>query len=285
MVTDSEGGVLIDSSFGNQVIGNTVHGMSDDAVDLEESHRTVVLGNDLRFNAGGVELLDSTDNRVEGNLTSDSAGTGIAVEGVAHRNAIVKNVSNDNDSFGITVIGVTLPEDGNLLYKNETNGNGGGGINVSVAGHTLRANEARGNAGWGIYAGTGTIDGGFNMALGNSESGQCFGVVCLPVGAPPLDIVPPDTTITDAPRTVTVAGVGHVRVLGRRQRVRRPLRVLARRRRSSSAAHRRNGSPACPTVSTRSPCGRSTSTATSTRHRPSTSGRSRASPPSTVAPR
>jgi parallel beta-helix repeat protein len=203
-ITASEGGVLIDSSMGNQVVGNVIHDMSDDGVDLEEAHHTVVLGNDLRFNAGGVELLDSTENRIEANVASESAGSGVAVEGASLRNAIVRNVSNGNASFGVTVIGVVAPEDGNLLLGNQTNGNASGGIQVSVASHTVQANEARNNGGWGIYAGVGSIDGGYNTASGNKEPAQCFGVVCLPNTTAPPDTVPPDTTITEAPRAVTV---------------------------------------------------------------------------------
>jgi parallel beta-helix repeat protein len=204
LVTASDGGVLIDGSVGNQVIGNAVHDMSDDGVDLEEAHRTLVLGNDLRFNSGGVEVLDSTWNRIEANLTSESSGSGIAIEGASFKNAIVGNISDDTQAFGVTVIAVASPEDGNLLARNQTNGNSSGGIQVSAGVHTVRANEARDNGGWGIYAGTDNVDGGFNTASGNTEAAQCFGVVCLPDATPPPDLDPPDTMITEAPRPVTV---------------------------------------------------------------------------------
>ncbi|MCX6463889.1 MAG: DNRLRE domain-containing protein [Pseudonocardiales bacterium] len=58
--------------------------------------------------------------------------------------------------------------------------------------HTIRGNTVSGNDGWGIFAVPGNVDGGGNAASGNSEPGQCSGVVCAiapPPGAPNTELV------------------------------------------------------------------------------------------------
>ena len=199
----SDGGIIVDGSVGNILIGNVVREMSDVGIDLDSADGTVVIGNDLRFNGEGIALFDSSGNRIEGNDTSGSGGTAIAVEGSSYGNALVRNTADDNGSTGISVLVVAEAGTGNLFDGNTANGNPGGGIAVTGPGHTLRRNVTNDNAGWGIYAADGTIDGGGNSASGNGESAQCFGVDCDGAVAPPVDTIPPDVQITDGPRNPT----------------------------------------------------------------------------------
>jgi large repetitive protein len=197
-VTASDGGVVVGESSGNLVIGNAIHDMSDSGVDLDAAHRTVVLDNDLRFNGEGIEVFDSTGNRLESNDTSRSTGTAISIEGASTGNAVLRNIADDNGSNGIAVIALATPGEGNVLSGNRASRNQGAGISVSSAGHSIGSNVADDNGGWGIYAVSGNLDAGGNMASGNREPSQCSGVVCNGVSPVP-DVDPPGTEITDRP--------------------------------------------------------------------------------------
>ncbi len=43
----------------------------------------MVRGNDVRFNAGGIEVSDSSGNLIEGNNASATSGGGIALSGLS----------------------------------------------------------------------------------------------------------------------------------------------------------------------------------------------------------
>ncbi len=205
VLSASDGGIIVDRSIGNVLLGNVAHGMSDVGIDLDSASGTVVMGNDLRSNGEGIALFDSSGNRIEGNDTSESSGTAIAVEGTSFGNTIVRNVADASGATGISVIALAEAGDGNLLDGNATGRNPSGGISITAPGHTLRRNVAIGNGGWGINAADGTIDGGGNFAAGNGEQAQCVGVVCDGTLLPPVDVIPPETAIVDGPRNPTAS--------------------------------------------------------------------------------
>ncbi len=64
---------------------------------------------------------------------------------------------------------------------------------TAKGGHTLSFNVANDNRGWGMHAAPGTIDGRGNVALRNTTSGQCSGIVCN------ADVTPPETSLGGAP--------------------------------------------------------------------------------------
>jgi parallel beta-helix repeat protein len=193
-----DAGIFIADSGGNELIANTVHNMIDTAVVLENAHGNIVASNDLRFNAGGLQLSAATGNRLESNDVSGSTGTGIEIDD-SFENVIIQNTANDNRAEGISIDALASPGTGNLLDRNRANGNSGNGIYVGQGGHIIIANTADNNHSWGIYAAAGNTDGRDNRAAGNSEPLQCFGVSCNGSGPPPPDATPPDTTISDAP--------------------------------------------------------------------------------------
>jgi CSLREA domain-containing protein len=192
-VTTNSGGILISESNGSQIINNTVQSNSS-GIALEIAHNSLIRVNDVRFNSGGIELQDANDNRIEMNNVSGNSGAGIAIDGVSLRNMAVQNIASNNNGEGIAVGDPAPAGSGTLIEGNVTNSNSSGGI-FAAGGHTITGNTANLNDGWGIFAEPGAIDGGGNMASGNAEPAQCFGVVCVigpAVGAP-------DTTILEAP--------------------------------------------------------------------------------------
>jgi parallel beta-helix repeat protein len=203
LLATSDGGIIVDRSLGNVIVDNVIVGMSDVGIDLDQAHHNVLLDNDLRSNGEGIALFDSSDNRVEGNDASRSSGTAIALEGASLRNAIVRNVADDTGATGIAVISIAGPGTGNLLDGNRASRNPGMGVLLSAPEHVIRNNIANDNGAWGIFAAVGNVDGGGNLASGNAEPAQCAGVQCDGTVAPPVDTVPPDTTITDHPRHPT----------------------------------------------------------------------------------
>ncbi|WP_432937985.1 right-handed parallel beta-helix repeat-containing protein [Kribbella sp. CA-253562] len=201
-VRDGESGIQLVDSDATQVVANIAHQLDKAAVVLERADDTVVRGNDLRFNGGGVDLHESGNNRVESNTASENSDTGISVGALSLGNVVVSNEASANASEGIAVeadvtAGSALP--GNLLERNTADDNAGDGIAVNKAGHTVTANSANSNDGWGIHVETGTVDGGNNRAVGNSEPTQCHNVECNGGTPVPPEVAPPDTELLDFP--------------------------------------------------------------------------------------
>lgn len=197
-----DSGIWVEDSDDNQVIANTIHHAADDGIGLDNAHRTIVRDNDLRYNGGGIQLSDATQNLLEANVIVNSFGFGIEVGAGALENVFRFNVSNGNTAVGILVEAENEPSSpqlGNLLDRNTANGNEDSGIHIAKAGHTLTANVANDNDAWGIYAAEGSIDAGNNSAAGNSEPGQCFAISCSGGSPPPPAPEPPDTVIIDGP--------------------------------------------------------------------------------------
>ena len=102
------------------MVANIANQMDKPGVGLERAHDTVVRGNDVRFNGGGIELLESNNNRLESNNASENSDTGISVGALSLGNVIVSNAAGANDSEGISVEAEVLPEStlpGNLLDR------------------------------------------------------------------------------------------------------------------------------------------------------------------------
>jgi CSLREA domain-containing protein len=209
VVTDSESGVVVIESTGNQVLANVIHGMGDSGIVLEIAHESLLRGNDVRFNSGGIEVSGSTNNRIESNDASETSGSGIELESFSLSNVVVSNNVSFNDAHGISIGDSAGPGSGNLLDRNTASGNGADGIYVGAVGHVIMGNSAMNNSGWGIYAAAGTVagvnvDGGGNRAAGNTVLEQCFNVSCD--GGPPIasDLEPPETSFISTPSASTV---------------------------------------------------------------------------------
>jgi parallel beta-helix repeat protein len=199
-----DAGLLVKDSDGNQVVANIARGSSDDGIGLDTANDNLIRANDVRLNTGGIALEDSSGNRVEFNNASDAGTTGIEVDGeVALENRIVGNTARRDGSYGIYVASDTLSENGDQLAGNEiklntATANLSDGIHVDKSGHVIGGNVARDNGGWGIYAAVGSLDLGANLAAGNDEADQCYGIVCNALPVLP-DTSAPETTIDSGP--------------------------------------------------------------------------------------
>ena len=192
-MTGNAGGVRIFESNFAQLISNVIDG-NDDGIFMEKSNDNVVRANDIRMNGGGIEAKDVNRTRFELNNVSGNSGSGIFLDGASIGNQLVLNVASGNDGEGIDIPASGSSSNRTVVDRNITNGNGSGGIFATGA-HRLSNNQADFNDGWGIYAQSGTVDGGGNNALGNSEPVQCVGVACL-IGINPSA---PNTTILEHP--------------------------------------------------------------------------------------
>jgi CSLREA domain-containing protein len=198
-LSESEVGIEVLASNGNQVLGNEATGMNGPGVGLDNAGGNQVQSNDLRANKDGIETYMSSGNTIEGNTTSDNDSAGIAIGDGSFDNTVSANVVSQNNSEGISVEADASAATGNRFLQNTVNGNGGDGMSVNKAGHTITANVANNNEGWGIYAEVGNTDGGGNRATGNVEPAQCYNVVCD--GSPPMapEVNPPDTALVSQP--------------------------------------------------------------------------------------
>jgi parallel beta-helix repeat protein len=191
---NSDGITIVDSS-GNELVQNRLD-LNSSGITLDNAQSTLIQGNDLRGNSGGIELSESSNNRVEANNASGNNGSGIAIGGVSLNNVVLFNRADGNNGEGISIEDAVAAAQGNLIEQNSASSNGGDGI-FAASGHTLTANFATFNDGWGIFAESGAIDGGGNIAAGNSEPQQCSGIVCTDGGV--VVIGAPDTLIVERP--------------------------------------------------------------------------------------
>jgi large repetitive protein len=201
-LTESESGVVISDSSGNDLVANVATGSSDSGFALENANDNVLRGNDVRFNGTGIELYQSSRNRIESNDASGSSSSGISIGALSLNNTVVLNTSSGNQAEGISVEAEVLPEStepGNVIDRNTASNNNSAGIAVDKAGHRISANSADNNDGWGIYAEVGNVDGGGNRATGNTEPAQCYNVSCDGSAPVPPEATPPDTLIVDEP--------------------------------------------------------------------------------------
>ena len=60
-------------------------------ISLSNAHDNLIVGNDLRFNGGGIELGGSSGNLIDSNKASESSGTGIALGDGSLNNIVVHN--------------------------------------------------------------------------------------------------------------------------------------------------------------------------------------------------
>lgn len=215
-VFESEAGIDVEESDDVEVRENVLNGSSDNGITLELAHHVLIIGNDLRFNGGGVEVSESTDGRIEGNDASES-GLGIAMGDGAFRMTVVGNTANANEAGGISITGAAPAGSGNLVEYNTADGNSADGIYIGAVSHMIRGNTANNNQGYGIYAAQGgvtgvNVDGGGNRAIGNvggtvdpvtGAAEQCYNVRCD--GGPPLptDGVAPETVLIEGPPAIT----------------------------------------------------------------------------------
>ncbi len=197
---------------GNDVIDNIAHRSNGDGIFLIYANDTLVRGNDVRANKGGISLMGSSHNHIELNDASESEGTGISLEALSLDNVLLRNTSSTNDGDGIYVGDETSGGSGMTVDGNTTNNNKGYGIFVPKVSHLLKNNTANDNGGWGIWVaeasnGRVNIDGGGNRAQGNTGATdpltlkplQCFVIRCEGGPIPQSDAIAPNTILTDTP--------------------------------------------------------------------------------------
>ena len=194
-IVGHSGGIGVIDSVGNMILENRIAAEGGGGVTLELARDTLVRANNLAGSKSGIEVTESTNNRLEINNASGTLGSGITIESLSPKNELVLNTASENAGEGIEVDDSPPTGQGNLLDRNDADGNGGDGIALNGVGHIVNANRAQRNGGWGIYAAAGAIDRGGNYAAGNVEPLQCYNVHC-DIGSVPGE---PDTWITSAP--------------------------------------------------------------------------------------
>ncbi|HEV3378993.1 MAG TPA: right-handed parallel beta-helix repeat-containing protein, partial [Thermoleophilaceae bacterium] len=207
-----EGGINVGDSNSAQLLDNVVGQTTATAITLDASNGAVLRRNDLRFNDGGIQLSESSGARIESNNASGTTGSGIAIDGASLNVVVTRNAAGSNGGAGIEVTATAPQGHGVLIDRNTAMSNGDDGILVEGGGHTIVANTAHLNGEWGIYSNGGSVDGGGNLAAGNVQPPQCFGVVC-----DDGDFVPPglpDTTILEKPSDPTASRRGSFTFIG-----------------------------------------------------------------------
>jgi parallel beta-helix repeat protein len=181
-------GLVVGAISGARIEGNTMAGNAESGLFMFDLLNSRVTANRASGNGVGIDLEGgqngSSGNRIANNDTSRNTA-GLVVGGGANDNLIVGNVSTANqggpeDGRGIVLVAVT----GNTVRGNVASRNRDVGIGVfedqpgDSTGNVLARNVVIFNRNHGISAVEGTVDGGGNIAHGNTPPPDCLGVSC-----------------------------------------------------------------------------------------------------------
>jgi parallel beta-helix repeat protein len=185
---NASNGLVVGAISGARIEGNTVTGNGESGLFMFDLLNSRVSANRASGNGVGIDLEGgqngSSGNRITNNDTSRNTA-GLVVGGGANDNLVVGNVSTANqggpdDGGGIVLFAVT----GNTVRGNVASLNRDVGIGVfedepgDSTGNVLTRNVALSNRNHGISAVEGTVDGGGNIAHGNTPPPNCLGVSC-----------------------------------------------------------------------------------------------------------
>jgi hypothetical protein len=145
---------------------------------LQPSEQDVVKSTTVSGGSIGIDV-GAAGSTVAGNVAADNTVYGIEAfspGGIVDDNHVL------NNGEGMFVEGGSMKVSGNVA-----DGNTGAGIaaaNTVDGGTTVSSNVADFNGGLGIFADVsgGSMDGGKNLATGNTNPQQCSGLVCTPHG-------------------------------------------------------------------------------------------------------
>lgn len=202
-------GIFVAESDHTSVTGNSVsaHLDGDGIMLLSGTHDSVVRGNSIFDNGGGLAINDSNRNLISQNSihdnqfigaytnggdgnhfdrnhiarNSDGSAAGIELDtstgvgGTADRNVLSGNVLINNVGDGIRV---DPGQRHTVIVGNIANGNTDDGIDVDSSSTTLTRNTTNANGDLGIEAVAGVTDGGGNRARSNGNPLHCTNVLC-----------------------------------------------------------------------------------------------------------
>jgi hypothetical protein len=188
---NASNGLVVGAVSGVQIQNNMLWGNPDNGLFMFDIHGSVISHNRAGGNGGGIDLeggqFGSSNNQIATNDTSRNVFVGIVVAEGANHNLVTGNTSDSNrgapgQGGGIIIFAAV----GNTVRANAVVGNSDVGIGVfqdqpgDTKNNVLAGNFAVNNHAHGIDAAVGAIDGGGNIARGNTPPPQCIGVVCKP---------------------------------------------------------------------------------------------------------
>ena len=202
---DSDGGIFLEASSDNVVIGNTISDAGDAGVLVSDgSHRNRIEGNTIfRTSDSSISVADSDGTEIVDNAAHASGGAGInlsnAHDGVITGNDVRfnpggiqlagsdDNLIEDNDVTASQADGISLEGGlGNIIRNNLANDTAATGIAVEgeafdalgnpIPGNVIEGNTANGNLGDGISVSSGghvvTGNAAFNNAAYGISAGE-----------------------------------------------------------------------------------------------------------------
>ena len=158
---------------GNQLIDNIAHCSNGDGIELYYARDTIVLGNDVRANKGGIALNNS--QRATGSRTTTPASPrapGSSSELSFSQHHPAQHLQPQRRRRHRTSATRPAPARGSWIEGNGTSNNKGYGIFVPRSATSSRPTSPTTTATWGIWASEGSngrvnVDGGGNKAQGN----------------------------------------------------------------------------------------------------------------------
>jgi parallel beta-helix repeat protein len=181
-------GLVVGAVSGARIEHNVLAANGDSGIFMFDLHASRINQNRASGNAVGIDLEGgqngSSGNEISGNDTSRNQFVGIVVADSDH-NLLAGNVASANlgapgEGGGIVLVSAK----GNVVRANLVTDNRDVGIGIveqaagDASGNTLARNTALRNGAHGIDAVAGTVDGGGNVAHGNTPLPNCLAVSC-----------------------------------------------------------------------------------------------------------
>ena len=185
--------VVVTDSHDNTFDNNALSGSNGGSIMLVGSNRNRIRWNTTGSECCGIEIVNSADNLVQGNVGTGGPDSSISVWSSIRTTVVGNQVTSIAvDASARTTVrgnvvapwwvtdGIFVAADSTRteLRGNVVTGFADDGIDVEAPGTILRGNTTNDNGDLGIEAVAGVIDRGGNQASGNGNPLQCVNVTC-----------------------------------------------------------------------------------------------------------
>ena len=170
IINDTKNGIVVSSSYNNDIVDNAVSNSSDSAIFLNSCNSNRIYKNILYENLIGIKVADSTNTNISDNIITESSLYGIFIDN-DRLDLLYKNLIYDNIGYGMYL----NLFDGEIFENNFDNNSRG--ITLTGSNCKIFENFISNSTGTGIYAISSSHSHTIylNKLVNNSKNAQEYG--------------------------------------------------------------------------------------------------------------